>query len=278
MNAKKIIPVFGIGLIVLFVLAYLYAFVTAFSPAIYLNFFLMLMFGSFIGFVSLLETYYGLIRNKKHWMVLSLINSIVLWYISWIIYILAIANETSFMSIQGFDHFMSFLIRPDIVFLTINDLSHQGLWSVSFLSPDSFTFWMIWIIEFMVLLITPIIFLRKQSTFPYSELNEAWYKEYVLSRDFGSILGFENALERLKTKPNDIIEEIGFGKANNYCQISVFYLPNEKTQYLSVFHIVIDREDKKSKEEIYHLIQIDKQSAKDLISNWKGKPNKFIFF
>lgn len=278
MSVKRTVSFFILGFLVMFMLAYLYAFVTSFSPIIYLNFVLLLMFGSFIGLVSYLQAYFGVIRERKYWISLSIVNSVLMWYISWIVYILAISNETSFVSMKGFDVFINLLLKPDFVFQTIHDLSNHGVWTVSFLSSDSFTYWMVWIIEFAIFIVAPIMFLKQQSTFPYSELNERWYKEFVLSRDFGSILVFKNALERLETKPIEIIEELGFGKANNYSQISVFYLPNEKVQYISIFHITIDREDKKSKEEIFHLIKLDTQNAKELISKWEGKHNKYIFF
>lgn len=268
---------FIIILAVSFPLSYLYGIFCSAIPMIYLTFIFTVFFGTALAYISIFAHYISKQIHKSSQLIITGISGLISWYFSWVAYILYI-NKDQFESVSE-AYFSNFVLifQPSEVFRIIGEINVYGLWKIDEVTVNGSPLTMIWILEALLIIGLPVILVYKQHQKPFSEKQNTWYREFVLEKDFGSVFGKTHFKEDLLLNPIATIESLDFGRGNQYTQISIFYLPQEDIQFLSLFDIRIDKEDKKEKNEIVHLLEISTQDAEALMDIWKAKKSLVPF-
>ena len=268
---------FIIGFLILFLisygLSYFYGVISAVMPWIYLNFICTVILGTALGYTTIFTGYITKQTHRISEIVLTVTAGLMAWYFSWVAYILQLSKYEVGSSFKAYFTNFILVFEPNEVFNIISRLNETGLWELGGGVIKGTMLSFIWIIEGLIIIGVPIILLLKQSQRPFSVTHNKWYKEYIIAKDFGSVYGIPSLEEDLRLNPVSTIEGFNFGSANRYTQVSIYFLEEEGIQYLSLFDIRIDREDKTEKNEIMHMLEISTQDAKAIMENWpSNKP------
>jgi len=269
----------GLGLTasVAFGVSYLYGIVSAVIPLIYLMFVCTVFFGTILGYVTIFSNYFSKQLHQPSKLGIAALSGVFAWYCSWVSYIIFLGRDQVISTSEAYFTNLTLLFQPTEVFRIMGEINGIGLWAIGDIPLRGSTLTIFWVLEAIVIIGVPIILVFKQHEQPFSEKHNSWYREFILEKDFGSVFGLPSFKEDLTQNPIETIDGIGFGKANLYTQVSIYYLPQEGVQYLSLFDIRIDREDKTEKNEIVHLIEISTQDAQHLMDKWKAKKSLVPF-
>lgn len=262
---------FVITLLVGYGLGFVYGIVSGVMPVVYLSVVCTVIFGTALGYASIFANYFTKQLHKPSKYILAGISGLAAWYFSWVSYIIFINKDALTSISEAYFRDMLLVFQPGEVFRIMGEINAIGLWEIAGTAINGTSLAFMWAIEAVIIIAVPIILVHKQHDQPFSETQNSWYREFVLEKDFASVFGLPSFKEDLKLNPVECIENIGFGKANLYTQISIYYLAEEDTQYISLFNVRISSENKKEKDEIIHMMEISKQDAQFLMEKWKAK-------
>lgn len=267
----------GILLVLSFGLSYLYGVISSVMPWIYLNVVCTVFLGTALGYASIFVGYMTKQIHKASEIGLTVFSGVTTWYFSWVAYILHLYREQLVSSSEAYFTNFILIFQPWEVFGIISEINQVGLWQIGDAPINGWPLTFIWLVEGLIIMAIPVVLVFKQHKRPFSATHNKWYREYILDKDFGSVYGIPSLETDLQANPVLTLEGIAFGKANQYTQVSIYYLAEEGTQYLSLFDIRIDREDKTEKNEIIHMLEISSQDAKTIMDMWRAKKS-FIPF
>jgi len=178
-------------------LAYTYA--IWYIPIIYVNVLVTIGFGIAAGFViKHVILYYGKVRNPKAAVLIGILASLVLYYVSWAIYADLNLNITDTIGGDRFgvavsnvnvDETIGLALHPSRVFSIMGLLYKWGSWGIFGFTMSGFMLAIIWIAEFLIIMILAVTTSYEISKRPFCELSNSWFKEnkvgpfvYVLDR------------------------------------------------------------------------------------------------
>ena len=178
------------GLLAAVPLAFVYVYAVWYIPFIYLNFLFTLGLGFGLGLVLRIMTKVGRLRNPRLVGVLGVVVGLWAWYVQWCVYITLLAGageveefgsrfsvaHTSF----DFDVFLGFLLSPGEVLSILPALAEEGTWSLFKVAVSGVFLYLIWLIEFVVILIFSWLMPQTQAAEPYSEVAGQWAEKQTL--------------------------------------------------------------------------------------------------
>ena len=273
----KLKDVLGILLSIIwtFSISYFYGLIVAISPLVYINIFITIGFGMFIGVGLKMLFKIFLITNKKEAIITAMACGFLGSYFSWVGYLLYFTPDVVSMDA----YFVNFLLvfRPNIVFQIISDINVTGMWEIFGVPFNGWILTIIWIAETVMIVVVPTLFIHKQPIAPFSAQMNKWYRKYVLNKDFESIALQQIFRTELMANCIPTIEGLGKGIATHFARVSVYYLADEFEQYISVENVSKDSTGKSEEiTNVIHLLVISKSDAEILIKNFHGK--KAFFF
>ncbi|RSK37133.1 hypothetical protein [Hymenobacter metallilatus] len=171
-------------------LAFLYVYAVWYIPFIYINFFMTLMFGFLLGWVLKKMVRTGKIRNPRLAGWLSVAVGVWAWYVQWCVYmaLLAGAGETeSLGSRASFAHttfqedvFLGMIIDPGTLFGVLPELAENGTWSIFSATPSGIFLYLIWLAEFLIIVVLTWMQPHSEAGVPFSELAQEWAEKTTL--------------------------------------------------------------------------------------------------
>lgn len=277
-NPLNIGLLFLVGLIVSILFGWLYN-LMKFFPLIYFNVILTASLGIVIGIIGaqilpkLLK-----VREKKVKLYLVIFMLIVGYYSQWIAHVLYTVTQ----KIPSIGNYLSYWIFPQNLFEIIGEINKYGTWGIGFSGNNSvngMTLTLVWVAECAIIFFLGIRYALNFPENPFSEKQNKWFDKLILDREFAAIYSPDVFLEKLNQEGVDIIINAERGLANKYSEISIFYLPKEQYQYLSVETVSISGQDsKKETSQILRPIKITNDEAKQLMGKFGTKKAFFLDF
>ncbi len=277
-NPVNVTLAIGIGLIVALFLGWLYN-LTFLIPLIYFNFIITIGFGFVIAiFVQIISKFLK-IRERKTRLIMVTILLVVAYYSHWIAYILYISSGT----IPSLSNFLSYWIYPQNFFAIIGEINTYGTWSLGFSSETpvrGIVLTLIWLAEAAIIFFLAINYILKFPENPFSEQQNKWFPKLTLDKEFVAFFSADVFMKEIRDGGTNFILKADKGRANKYSEISIFYLPNENNQYLTVDTISIDSKKGSNKEvtPIITPIKISNEEAKQLMDAFGTKKPFFLEF
>lgn len=271
----RIIPAF-IGITVLsFLVSFLYGMLIALSPLVYINFLITTTFGLVLGYsVRIISKVFKLL-DRKFIIGLSIASGILGIYFSWVAFALYFVAEGDIFEAYFKDFLLIF--QPQLLVDIMLEMNKQGLWEIFRVPFKGWILTVIWTIEAGIIIWMPFQLALKQKQAPFSIMHNKWYKKHVLEKDFASIFRKKLFLEEIQENCINTINALENGKATRFARISVYYLKDEKQQYVSVENVTRDRHGKREdSRDVIHLLKITPTEARTLLEQYRGK-EAFIF-
>lgn len=167
-------------------LAWLYAYAIWYCPFIYINFFITLGFGAFVGVaIHFMVIGLGKVRSPATAIFFGMIAGVWGWYLHWAIWIdLAINAEDGegiVASHVDYDQLVELVLDPVGLFRMAVLINENGLWSIFKITFSGFALWVVWLIEAIILLALPPITALLKAKKPFSEVHGKWAREIKLN-------------------------------------------------------------------------------------------------
>ncbi|MCL2530415.1 MAG: hypothetical protein FWE41_08875 [Coriobacteriia bacterium] len=247
----KISPLFVLLFIVFMaisipILSVAYIYAIFYIPFIYLNIIIAIACGLGLGFAVLLATQLGKARNRVLVIVLTILAVFLLKYTQWCVYIPLVYAEL-YMELQA-DFAERLLISlelffdPAYVLIGALDINEWGAWGFGE-SGDAVTGGLllgVWILEFLVIMISAVAVCWWKTVFPFSENANAWYTESKPEINACMSENFDALRASLETGNfNELVHLAHLPRVDgsNYLGITVFEPPASSSMepyYLSI--------------------------------------------
>jgi hypothetical protein len=270
-NIAGLVIALGIGTIIAIVLGFLYNFLIIIIPIVYINLFITIGFGTALGYSIKFLSRFGKIRNDRQNLILAGIIGFVGFYFQWIAYLVYLTSESH--SFQAYQENFNLIYNPAVLGQLILEVNKIGSWAMFGVIFTDFPLWVIWGIEALLIIGIPILIALRHPIIPFSETLNKWYPKYVIKNQFESIAGQNQFKENLLENVLETVNNLSYGTAFRFSEISIYYLKDEMAQYLSVDNIFIEGrgKGKETKTSVMHLLQIDNKTAEALMEKHKTK-------
>lgn len=178
------------------ILGLVYAYCIWYIPFVYINLFITIGFGFLVGFViAYFVIEKGKVRNPFLGFIIGLAGALLALYLHWAIWIDLVINAGESygsnkvgITVSNIDFLQVFslIFRPDLVFEYIGQVNEYGTWGIRGATVSGTFLWIIWFIEFIIVIAISGFLPYLEAKKPFSESTNSWYEEVVLSA-FGYI-------------------------------------------------------------------------------------------
>jgi hypothetical protein len=241
------------------ILSVVYIYAVYYIPVVYFNIFIAVFCGVGLGFAVMFSTQLGKSRNRILVIVLTILAVVLLKYTQWCIYIPLVYSEvyevlqTTF--IERLSISAELFFQPDTVFSCAAEINEFGAWSLGSRTSSASSavngvfLLVIWILEFLVIMIGALVVSSNKVVFPFSENSQAWYKDIKTEIDT-SCPADPNAFKANLEMGSfgELIALVQQGKTNEFDCLGVhIYEPPQsgsmEPYYLSIFKktIAVDK-------------------------------------
>jgi len=172
------------------ILATIYAYLIWYIPIIYLNFLVTFGFGFAIAItVGYLVVRLGKVRNYGLAILFAVIASLVAYYLQWVVWADLVINTSEVygnkqigvaVSNVQIEQLLYLLGHPSDLFGLIGLINEEGTWAIKGNTVSGVFLTIIWIIEFLVIVIMGIVASVGRAKDPFNELADEWFKEEEL--------------------------------------------------------------------------------------------------
>lgn len=269
-NPQGLIIASLIGVALAILLAFVYIILQVSIPLIYFAVLVTFGTGILLSFCTRFIAKITHNRNKKSQFIIALIIGILLNYFQWVAYLLYV-SKGQIPAIGEYLLNLGLIFSVNDFWGAIMELNSIGLWSVFGIEFKGGLLSIIWVLEFLLILLVPIIYIRKSKIFPYSEKYGKWYPKFTLEEKFKIIHGAPKIIESLKQDVYKTIDELGLGKGDRFTKIYLYYLEDEQNQYIDFERVIIDREGKEDKDFIIENFRIEKETTKKILQTFSNK-------
>lgn len=227
------------------ILGLIYAYCIWYIPFIYINFFITVGFGFLVGLViTQFVIKKGKVRSPILALIIGVTGGLLSLYFHWSIWIDLVINAGESygsnrigitVSNIEFLQVFSLIFQPGLVFEYIGEINDVGTWGIRGATVSGTFLWIIWSIEFIIVIAISGFLAYLEAKKPFSESTNSWYKEFELPA-FNYIENKEQIIENI-SKSN----HVGFGFLskdidNKTDSHSIFTLYSSKSgkNYLSI--------------------------------------------
>lgn len=247
-------------------------------PFIYLNFLLPIGAALVGGYLVKIISKLCLIRNYAARKYLAIGFSIIVFYVQWFAYAVFYSTD-EIIFIAAIKENLGLLFNPFAISSIAIEINKIGPWSVFGLHFNGILLSLIWLVETLILLIVPALFVNNTPILPFSETLLRWYPKLTLKHEFGYLSTVNLFKKNLEISLEFALQELGKSDAFRYSKISVFYLKDAEKQYLFIENVFIENRGKGTKNTKPALLfyEISAQNALDLIEKYDAKRDYFIY-
>lgn len=170
------------GLLAAAGLAVVYAFVTWYSPFVYLNFCFTVILGGGVGWVAFRLARRRHLRSTGGATGLALVAALAAVYVQWATYLTLMAGLEAGTTNTSFDAtiFVGLLLSPAHMWKMMHIISATGSWTLLGVTPSGSFLWLIWLAEALIIALVALTFGADAVGHPYSETARAWATETTL--------------------------------------------------------------------------------------------------
>jgi len=179
-----------VSLIAFPLLGLIYAYCIWYIPFIYINFFITLGFGFLVALcVNKVVIRKGKVRNPILALFIGFFAGIVALYFHWSVWIDLVINagesygsERIGVTVSNIEFFQVFslIFQPSMVFEYIGMVNEFGTWGIRGATVSGAFLWVIWAIEFVIVVGVSSFLPYLESKKPFSESTNSWYEEITL--------------------------------------------------------------------------------------------------
>ncbi|PIE50262.1 MAG: hypothetical protein CSA38_04215 [Flavobacteriales bacterium] len=235
-------------------LGFAYAYALWYIPFIYINFFVTMLYAYLIGWgTSVVVFKYGKVRNLFLGYGLAFLATMVSLYFHWATWIDLVMNVGEFygnkrigisVSNVKLDEVLGLALSPMDLFSLIKEVNEYGTWGIKGLTVSGIFLTIIWIIEFLGILIISIFTAVGRVEVPFCEKTGEWFseKEYAPLSYIEDEAIFRKELETNNLSILENFEKVENVKLENH-SIFTLYFSKGKEYYLSI----INKKGKKNK-------------------------------
>ncbi|MFY7740218.1 MAG: hypothetical protein ACOVQC_06850 [Flavobacterium sp.] len=179
-----------VSLIAFPLLGLIYAYCIWYIPFIYINFFITLGFGFLVALcVNKVVIRKGKVRNPFLALFIGFFAGIVALYFHWSVWIDLVINagesygsERIGVTVSNIEFLQVFslIFQPTMVFEYISMVNEFGTWGLGGATVSGAFLWVIWAIEFVIIVGVSSFLPYLESKKPFSESTNSWYEEITL--------------------------------------------------------------------------------------------------
>lgn len=223
----------------------IYAYAIWYIPLIYINFIITAVFAFGIGFaISTIVIEKGKVRNVPLAIVFALLGASAALYFHWAVWVdLAInagevyGNSRIGVAVSNIKlvEALNLALNPSVLFDYIKEINEYGTWGLRGNTVSGIFLSIVWIIEFLAVVVIAIITGFPKSKMPFCERDNAWFGEMELPA-FNFIENpqqFVEDLERGNVAVLDSLENVANPKEESHSVLSL-YSSEAGEHYLSV--------------------------------------------
>ena len=232
------------SLIILPLLGLIYAYCIWYIPFPYINFLITAGFGFLIGLlISVFVIGKGKVRNPLIALALGFFGGLIGLYFQWAVWVDLVINAgesygnsrigVTVSNIKILDVF-ALALDPVTLFKLIGEINQYGTWGIRDLTPSGTFLYVIWGIEFLVVVVIAAFLPRVKAKQPFCEKNNEWFEEKEL-QPFNYITGGAKMKIALEKGDNTVFDSIT--KANSTeADHSIFtlYTSKHNENYLTI--------------------------------------------
>ena len=230
-------------LVVIPILATIYAYAIWYIPFPYINMFIAGGFGFLAGVtIAYLVVRLGKVRNGKIAFLFGLLGGLVALYFHWAVWVDLVFNisdvtggETIAVSNAKFGQVLSLATNPSGLFGIIGNISEFGTWGISAGAVKGTVLKVFWAIEALIIVGICSMLPPGQSGKPFCELNSKWFDE----KNLKSVSFIENPAEVVKALESgddtvfDSLELVADNKTDSH-SVFTLYANETNENYLSI--------------------------------------------
>jgi hypothetical protein len=214
-------------------------------------------------------------RNQKNRILLVLFAGFVANFFQWVAFFAFIMN----MQIPTVNEYFSQIIAclsPDYFFNFMGLVLKFGVWGFSGGIINGTLLAIVWIVEALLIWGVAAFLVWKAPIRPFSELHGKWYLRRLIDHDFEFISTKKKILDKLIENPLQAIQSLEKGDAFRHTQISLFYMENEETQYITVEKVYVDKKNnsRKKAEILVNNFAIETSVAKQILESFPHKKGR----
>ncbi len=253
-----LIPIIGIPCGV--ILSCIYSYAIFYIPFIYLNFFITLFFGIFLGFILRKIAIIGKVRNTSLLMITGLIVGSIALYCSWITWIYAFTEHAYYT------------VDPSDMWLVISKTAELGAWTIFGWTPTGWALYLIWGIE--ALMIVGVTSILASTIPPYCENCKQWLTNEIELPPISAISDIDSIKIDLENGSIHSLLSIGLAEQSSatYATITIVQCDCLETNLLTIKTLTTEIDDGKEKTEetvVINEIIITQSDFEKLKDNWK---------
>lgn len=254
---------------------FFYAVFIFYIPIIYANFLVTTVAAMTAGYATQILTRLANIRCRQHRIGLSIFAGLVLWYSSWTAFFLIL--ETEHPSFGQYYLDALHWLNPVNFLNAVLVIAETGAYNIGSIPVNGLLAYAVWLLEFGVLLGLPFFVFGRKQVAPFSEDLNKWYGRFKLEPDFQFIAGSSSFIEQFQSIGPEVIEQMDKGRAERHAKFIVYYLPDEKQQFLGAENVEYDSTQKRSKSSWVHApVTISSEEAQDLMQRYHAKKEFWI--
>ena len=275
-NKPKLAMAYVFCFLIAIVAAYVYTLIVIMLPFVYIACVMPIIFGGGLSFVVRLATRMAHNRNRKSRCVLAIVMGLFLTYFQWVVFLMYAYD----LRLPSFGTYLANLGLPFIMeglWGFILEINQVGLWEIFGEAINDSFLTVIWILEFLLLMVTLFLPILSIRAYPYAEDKEQWYKKYTLEDDY-KLSGAIKLTAGLSQDAYKTIKELGHGQGNRHAKIHLYYLEQSTYHYIDVEKVMINSEAKREVDLLIMALRIDNKTAKSLLDNIEHKQERVEIF
>lgn len=173
-------------ILVMPILAGIYAYAVWYIPIIYLNVLVTIGFGFAIAFVTRYVLSLGKVRNYALAFLFSIILFLVAYYIHWAFWTDLVLNAGESygnkrigitLSNVNLQEVFQLALNPSVLFEYIYEINGVGTWGVRDFTPTGILLALFWLVEFGIIAFMGVLSPVAKAKEPFNETTQEWFKE-----------------------------------------------------------------------------------------------------
>ncbi len=178
------------SVIIIPILALIYTYLIWYIPFFYINIFITVGFGLGVGLaISHLVVKLGKVRNSTIALVFGFLGGLIALYFSWAIWVDLVINAgesygnsrigITTSSIEFLQVF-GLALQPSVLLEFISEINKTGTWGIRGGAVSGTILMIIWVIEFLIILVISIFLPLFRAKIPFCETDNKWFNEETL--------------------------------------------------------------------------------------------------
>jgi hypothetical protein len=271
-NLIRLVLSYVFGLLISFLFGYFYTFLTLIIPFVYFNIVITVVVAFNLGLICNVINRFSHNRNKKSRIIFAVIVGLFANFFQVTTFIVKVYYG-QIPSVGLYLSYIHIFFNPINIFYGLSEINQVGTWSFLSIPFNGIILTVVWVIEFLIIWVVPIVVVLTAKQYPYSELLKKRYRKYTLFKDFESISSSSAVVDDLLVDPKKTIENLEKGIGYRHSKIHVYFLEGEESQYLTIEKIHIENKGSgyKMKSIVLPHFKISNSDAKYILEKFQNK-------